>query len=440
MLSDPICALATVPGRSAVAVVRLAGTGAFEIARRVLRLNEVDPLPADRRASRATWYNEHGPIDTGLVVFFAGPASYCGEDTVEFSGHGGLLGVAQLLAALEAAGARAAGPGEFTRRALERGKIDLLQAEAIADLIDATTPRQGRMALHQLEGGLSRRIETLRSDLVGLLALLSYDLDFPEEDDGPIEASRIAAALDQVVEGLDRLLATGPIGVRLRSGALVVFAGRPNVGKSSLFNALLGEERVLVTEVPGTTRDAVEVPAALDGWPIRLADTAGLRDSEDQVERMGIEVSRRYLGAADLVLLCVEAGRPLDEEELRLARTHPTLVVRTKVDLQQSDGLGVSARTGEGLARLRAAMRERLFAVGQTGDGLEAMLTQERHKLQAERARAYLEEARAEQPRGEPAIVAHLVQGAVAALDALIGNVDVEEVLDQVFSRFCVGK
>jgi tRNA modification GTPase len=443
MLSDPICALATPPGRSALSVVRLAGRGSFEIARRVLGLGGDDPLPFPRRATLHTFFSGDGfPIDQGMVTVFPGPASYTGEDAVEFSCHGGLLVPTQLLAALHGLGARQAQPGEFTRRALQNGKLDLIQAEAVGDLVDATVAAQGRAALGQLEGGLSRRIAELRAELVDALALLSYDIDFPEEDDGPLDRHGLAHALDRAVTSVRALLATAPLGERLRAGALVVLAGRPNVGKSSLFNALLGQARALVTEIPGTTRDTIEAQAEVDGWPVRLADTAGLRDSPDRIERLGIEVSRRYLAAADLVLLCVEAGRPTDPGEAELIAAYPTLVVRTKADLHpEADGLAVSAVTGAGLGELRQALTERLFGSLRGYGDVEPLLTRERHRAVLSQALAALEEAGPELgPEGDSVLAAHHVRRAITALDELIGVVDVEEVLGRVFERFCVGK
>ena len=259
---------------------------------------------------------------------------------------------AELVAALEAAGARPASPGEFTRRAVLNGKMDLVQAEAVGDLIDATAPAQAGAALAQLEGGLSRRLGGLRERRIEVQALLGYDIDFPGEDDGPIAPARIAQALAAAARLVQDLLATAPSGERLREGALVVFAGRPNTGKSSLFNALLGSERALVTEIPGTTRDAIEAHTDFLGWPVRLADTAGLQDAVDRVERLGIEVSHRYLGAANLVLLCAEVGRPLGADECAILERRPVILVRTKSDLLAGpapDQLAVSAVTGHGL-------------------------------------------------------------------------------------------
>ncbi len=442
MLSDPIAALATPPGRSAIAVVRLSGTGALAVAARV-----VDGFRADcpRAAILATFRDAAGdPIDRGLVTVFPGPASYTGEDLVELSCHGGLLAPARLLAALHAAGARPASPGEFTRRAVLNGKLDLVQAEAVGDLIDAVAPAQARAALRQLDGGLSRRLTELRLALVETEGLLAYDIDFPGEDDGPVSAARIAAQLEEVAGRLERLLATAPAAERLREGALLVLAGRPNAGKSSLFNALLGADRALVTEIPGTTRDAVEAHTDFLGWPVRLIDTAGLWDAPGRIDRLGVEVSRRYLAYADLVLLCVETGREPGADELAIAAERPTLLVRTKVDLDgttATEGVGVSVITGEGLQELRRAVAERVFADRIALADLEPALTRARHRTALERARGALAGA-LEQFRGsgDAVLVAHHVREATTALDELVGAVDVEDILDRVFASFCVGK
>lgn len=441
MLSDPIAALATPPGRSALAVVRVSGRGAFDVVGRVVSGLRIHPA---RHATLATFAAADGtPIDRGLYTVFPGPGSYTGEDMVELSCHGGLAVPARLLAALTAAGARPAHPGEFTRRAVLNGKVDLVQAEAVGDLIDAATPAQARAALGQLEGGLSRRLHELRDHLIEVQALLGYDIDFPGEDDGPVPPLRIARALDDAAHRVDRLLATGPWGERLREGALVVLAGRPNAGKSSLFNALLGTERALVTEIPGTTRDAIEAPADFLGWPVRLIDTAGLQNAEERIERLGIEVSRRYLAAADLVLVCAEAGRPLGSDETRLMDGRLNLVARTKADLAAAEAgeLAVSCVTGSGLDLLRQAVAERLFGDRVALADLEPTLTRERHREALGRARDALEDARPHLgPSGDVVLVAHHVRRATLALDELIGVVDVEDVLARVFASFCVGK
>ena len=447
MLSDPIVALATPPGRSALAVIRVSGRGAFDVAARVVPGFRRD-LP--RQARLARFRDAAGElIDRGMYLVFPSPASFTGEDLVEFSCHGGHQVPARLLVALETAGARPAHPGEFTRRAVQNGKIDLLQAEAVGDLIDAEAPAQARAALQQLEGGLSRRIGELRSGLVDLLALLAYDVDFPEEDDGPISRDRLEAQRAGVAGQIARLLATAPLAERVRRGALVVLAGLPNTGKSSLFNALLGIDRVLVTEVPGTTRDAVEAPADFLGWPVRLVDTAGLGLATDRLDALGQAMSRRYVEGADLVVLCDDgreggrAGRPDEPDSLAGLAASRLLRVRTKSDLNATlgEGLPVSAVTGEGLDQLRRGVAERLFADGVALADLEPSLTRERHRVALTRAAEALAQVSAHlAPGGDAVLAAHHVQEAVRALDTLIGAVDVEEMLDRVFASFCVGK
>ncbi|HEU4830364.1 MAG TPA: tRNA uridine-5-carboxymethylaminomethyl(34) synthesis GTPase MnmE, partial [Gemmatimonadales bacterium] len=408
MLTDPIAALATPPGRSAIAVVRLSGDGAFEIAAQVVPAFRPDP----RLAQLAAFVGSDGqPIDRGIYIAFPAPHSYTGEDTVEFSCHGGLLAPLRLLEALYAAGARAAQPGEFTRRAVLNGRLDLLQAEAVGDLIDATAPSQAHRALAQLDGNLSTRIAELRSALVELQALLGYEIDFPGEDDGPVAPERISAARDDVAVRIDRLLSTAPAGERLREGALVVLAGRPNAGKSSLFNALLGSERALVTEIAGTTRDAIEAHTSFLGWPVRLVDTAGLRETDDRIERMGVETSRRWLESADLVLYCVDGdGAAADPEPL----PGRTVTLRTKSDLvsvHASAGLPVSAVTGEGLGEVRRAVAERLFGARIALADLEPALSRARHREALARAQSELEDARPHFGRdGDAVLAAHHVR------------------------------
>ena len=391
-----------------------------------------------------SWGPTGEPIDQGLYTVFPAPASYTGEDMVELSCHGGQLAPARLLAALHAAGARPAAPGEFTRRAVLNGKLDLVQAEAVGDLIDATAPAQARAALRQLEGGLSRRLAELREALVGAQALLSYEIDFPGEDDGPVPPARIAGELDTVREQIRLLLATAPSADRMRQGALLVLAGRPNAGKSSLLNALLGIERALVTEVPGTTRDTIEAATDFLGWPVRLADTAGLWEPSQRVDQLGVEVSRRYLAAADLVLLCAEGGRALGPDERAIMAERPTLLIRTKGDLHPepaTEGVTVSVITGQGLEALRSAAAELVFGERIALGDLEPTLTSERHRVALHRAQEALAESLGQLgPAGDAVLASHHVREATLALDELVGIVDIEEVLGRVFAGFCVGK
>jgi tRNA modification GTPase len=378
-------------------------------------------------------------VDDCLAACFAAPRSYSGEDSVEITTHGGLVVPAAAVAALVAAGARPAQPGEFTRRAVLNGKMDLLQAEATADLVDAGSPAQRRRALHQLDRGLSDRLAALRSEILELEALIAYDIDFPEEDEGPVSPQRVRGAWDAVRGRVADLLRTAPEGERLREGALLVIAGRPNAGKSSLFNALLGTERAIVTEIPGTTRDAIEAHAVMDGFPFRIVDTAGLRESDERVERLGIEVSRKYLAAADLVLFCEERDDPARNEFLATV-TAPVVVVRTKADISGARE-GVSVVTGQGLAELRRRLAEaafgRLLALGD----VEPVVTRARHRVALERALAELDGFWSARQAGvDAAAAATHLRAAVNALDDLIGAVTPDDVLDRVFATFCVGK
>ncbi len=378
------------------------------------------------------------PVDDVLAACFPAPRSYTGEDVVEISTHGGLVVPAAAVAAFVAAGGRLAEPGEFSRRAVLNGKMDLLQAEATADLIDAGSPAQRRRALHQLERGLSGRLSALRQEVLELEGLIAYDIDFPEEDEGPVSPARVERAWRLARDRVARLLATAPEGERLREGALLVIAGRPNAGKSSLFNALLGAERAIVTEIPGTTRDAIEAHAVIEGFPFRLIDTAGLRDSEERVERLGIEVSRKYLAAADLVLFCEEGDDPARATFLSQVQA-PVVVVRTKVDL--AGGEGVSVVTGAGLDALRKRLAEVAFGQLLALGDVEPVVTRARHRAALERALAELDGFWEARTAGvDAAAAATHLRAAVLALDDLIGVVTPDDVLDRVFATFCVGK
>jgi len=326
--------------------------------------------------------------------------------------------------------------------------MDLLQAEATADLIDAGSPAQRKRALQQLDRGLSERLAKLRDEVLELEGLIAYDIDFPEEDDGPVHPARVERAWRHARDRIERLLATATEGERLREGALLVIAGRPNAGKSSLFNALLGVERAIVTEIPGTTRDAIEAHAVIAGFPFRLIDTAGLRDGADRIERLGIEVSRRYLGAADLVLFCEEGkGSDAERDRFLAAVKAPVVLVATKADLASRGAAPpsgrhvVSAVTGEGLDALRSHLAQvafgRLLALGD----VEPVVTRARHRLGLERAGVELDAFKAAQEKGvDAAAAATHLRAAVGALDDLIGVVTPDDVLDRVFASFCVGK
>jgi tRNA modification GTPase len=323
------------------------------------------------------------------------------------------------------------------------GKMDLVQAEAVGDLIDATASRQARAALGQLDGRLSTRLNELRGALLNLQAMLSYQVDFPEEDEGPIAPEPIVEQVTKVAGQIDQLLATAPAAERLREGALLVLAGPPNAGKSSLFNALLGADRALVTEIAGTTRDAIEAHTDFLGWPVRLVDTAGLGPVSDRIDRLGMAMSERYIAAADLVLVCDDGQMGGWADGQWLQGDPRTLPLRTKSDLARPKGSGipVSVVTGEGLEEVRRVVGERIFGERMQLADLEPALTRARHREALACARDALAAGRAELgPEGDTVLAAHHVQEATLALDELIGTVDIEAVLDRVFASFCVGK
>lgn len=479
---DTIVARATAEGMGAIAVVRLSGPEASTI---LERLSSPDAgLPAPRVATLMEIVDpgDGAVIDRALVTRFQGPASYTGEDLVEISCHGGWLTPRLVVEACLRAGARAAEPGEFTKRAYLRGKLDMVQSEAVADLIEARSTAMRDAALGQLERGLSRRISTLRERLVQVEALLAHHVDFPEEDDAPVPLDDVVQEAGELVGALERMLATAPEGELLREGAMAVFAGAPNVGKSSLYNALLGEERAIVTPEAGTTRDALEAAVQLGGYPFRLVDTAGLREAAAHVERLGIEVARGYLARADVILLCVECGGgPEGSGSLEAVLDFlagdgevPVVLVETKADLLgegdlvsgagagEEDAVGfaergapadagaspdvvgrvsVSVETGEGLDELRRLLPELVYSATISSGSESPVLLRRRHATAVEKARDEVAAFREALASGVPAEMAatHL-QEAGTALEELLGVISVDDVLDVVFRDFCIGK
>ena len=469
---DTIVALATAAGPGAIALVRMSGPDALHILR-VLTPDHDDPAPR-MALLRSVHDGQRGDLlDRAIVTNFPRPDSYTGEDMVEISCHGGWLVPRLILDACVAAGARLAEPGEFTRRAVLHGKMDLVQAEAVLDLIEGRSRAQHDAALFQMERGLSRRIAELREQLVTVEAYLSHHIDFPEEDEAPVSMDRIVAAATALRGALEQLLETAPEGELLREGALTVLAGPPNSGKSSLYNALLGEERAIVTDVPGTTRDALESVISLGGFPFRLVDTAGLRDSDDPVEEMGIEVARRYLDRADLVLFCVESQAVLgsvEREFLAGLADVPTVLLRTKVDLASGDrasangvaedlasvgpgngdrseianvreSLDLSVVDGTGLGRLQAILPELVYGGLVRAGASVPTLTRARQSEAVQKARdqvvAFIEAL----DEGTPVEVASaLLRPAETALEELLGLISTDEILDRVFREFCIGK
>ncbi len=461
---DTIVAVATAPGRGAVAVVRLSGARAISIAgalgvpplapRRMTRVRLVAPREAvpDPAADALD-----DALDDALVAVFPGPRSYTGEDVVEFHLHGGAVVPAAVMAACLRAGARAAWPGEFTQRAVLHGRMDLVQAEAVADLIDARSGAMRRQALAQLDGGLSRRLEALRGELLAVEALIAYELDFPEEDDGPVPRARVSAAVARLRGALAALLATAPRAAAVRQGVLVVLTGPPNAGKSSLFNALLGESRALVTPVPGTTRDAVDALLDVRPVPLRLVDTAGVRATDDPVEALGVEVAKRYLREAQVVLACADTpggvGASVREARHVLGdAASPATVVPVLTHADQWPGEAppagghlVSAETGAGVGALLVALCQlgaRAVGADPEGGGDAVVLTRERQRGAVAAALAEVDRFGAAWEEGAvpSAVAAVHLHAAREALAAVVGAVEVEEVLGAVFREFCVGK
>lgn len=444
-----IVALATAPGRGALALVRLSGPDARAVAARVGAPPDLTP----RHATRVALHACDAPrvsLDDALLTWFPAAQSPSGEALVEFSVHGGTYVSGALVAALVEAGATPALPGEFTERAVRHGKLDLLQAEAVADLIDARSRAMHRAALRQLSGALSTRLLQLRDALLEVDALIAYEFDFPEEDDGPQPRARAVGAATAVLAALDALRATLPLAELGRDGVTVVLAGAPNVGKSSLFNALLGDARAIVSAVPGTTRDAIEALIDADPLPWRLVDTAGLRESDDLVEQLGLEVSLRWLRRAQVVLVCGDSAAALENAAAAVQRVTevPRALARTKADQTPSGerlpggAVRVSAHTGAGLNELREAISLAVRSAYPEPPEDQPVITRARHVAAIDRAAtevALFRDAWAAESLPAPVAATHL-RAAILALDDLTGAIDVEDVLERVFRSFCIGK
>jgi tRNA modification GTPase len=428
-VSDTIFALASAPGPAGVAVVRIAGPRAHEAARTL-----AGDLPQPRRAARRTLRDPvtGEPVDDALLLVFRAPASFTGDDVVELHTHGGRAVQASIARLLRLQGLRPAEPGEFAKRAFLAGKLTLDQAEAIADLVAAETEAQRRQALRQLGGALTARADAWRDSLVEAMAAAEAAIDFPDEDLPAGLEARARASIAALRAELDRAVAEGRRGQALRDGFEIAVLGPPNAGKSSLINCLAGREAAIVSAVPGTTRDLIEVRLDLGGWPVTLIDTAGLRESADPIEQEGVRRARARAEAADLGLWLVEAAEASGEPPL------PGLLrVATKTDLAPAPAgwLGISTQTGAGLdgllKRLETEVADRLATSG------AAIPTRERHLAAIEDARDALDRALV---ADLPELVAEDLRVAARALGRIAGRVDVEDVLDRLFASFCIGK
>ena len=441
---DTIAAIATAQGRGGVGVVRISGRGIETLINGIL-----GKFPTARHATYSNFLDEKGDtLDQGIALYFPAPHSYTGDDVLELQGHGGLAVLQMLLQRCLDLGARLAQPGEFTRRAFLSGKLDLAQAESVADLIEANTSEAARSAIRSLRGEFSAAIRELVDQLIYLRMLVEAMLDFPEEEVDDADLKRRNTLLSQIQLKLLHTLATAKQGSLLREGAHVVIAGRPNVGKSSLLNQLSGEEAALVSDIPGTTRDVIRQSIQIRGVPLHIMDTAGLRESQDTVENMGIARTHQTLRRADLILLLLDASQGMTEQDesifASLPRDIPCLLVFNKIDksndrpfaaIADTEFVGVSAKTGEGLDNLRDKLLE---AVGWRAQEGGIFIARERHLRALVLAQTYLNQAQEVLTSAE--LFAEELRLAQRALSEITGEFTPDDLLGEIFSRFCIGK
>jgi tRNA modification GTPase len=446
-LHDTIVAISTPPGRGGVGVVRLSGPASRAIAGEVLRFRG-EPGWRPWVATLAELVDEAGSaVDQVVVTFFESPRSYTAEDVVEISCHGSPVVLRYAVERACGAGARPAEPGEFTLRAFLHGRIDLARAEAVRDLIEATTLYQAKVAARQMEGAVSRRIAPVKEQLLDLISVLEAGIDFAEDDVTVATTEAILQRLEPVLEAVERLAASFSYGRMVHSGLTLAIVGRPNVGKSSLFNRLLEQDRAIVTEIPGTTRDMLSEVASIQGIPVRYLDTAGIREAGDTIESLGIQRSFQAMADADLVLVVVDLSAELAPMDLELARKAAEqgrhILVGNKCDLPRraqisADGAVVSALTGEGMAALRKSI---LTQIAPEGDLDAGFITSIRHEQLLRESAASLRQARAATVEGIPHEMLLLdLYGALQPIDAITGATTADDILNRIFSTFCIGK
>ncbi|MBF0214364.1 MAG: tRNA uridine-5-carboxymethylaminomethyl(34) synthesis GTPase MnmE [Magnetococcales bacterium] len=454
---QPIAALATPPGTSAVAIIRMSGSDVLQRLLPLLqrpdgfRASLEDFKPRQLKRMDVTDETTHAPLDQALVVYFPAPHSYTGEDVIELQGHGSPVVVQRILELLSGVGIRPAMPGEFTRRACLNGKMDLTQAEAVVSLINASSLRSAREAVRQIEGSLSIQITNASDRLLTILAHLEANLDFSDEDLSPLPDSGLIREISAVSEMLGALLRQASWGIRLQDGFHLVIVGRPNVGKSSLFNRMLGRKRAIVSATPGTTRDCIESAIEIQGMRITLLDTAGLRYTAEPVEAEGIQLTRERLSQADGVLLVMDAQQGVTEADLELLEDIPadqTLLVWNKMDLYAGSSLSipvelpairVSSETGAGMEILEDHIAKLLLPMSVDGEGVVIMVVRQKEALL--RAVQSLAECEAWMIHGKPGELTTMpLRSALDALGEVIGHVTQEDLLDRIFSTFCIGK
>jgi tRNA modification GTPase len=437
-LNDTIAAISTPPGRGGIGVIRISGDDARAIAEKILLIR------GELRPRVATLAELPDADPQVLVTWFATPRSYTAEDVIEISCHGSPIILRHALEQACRAGARLAEPGEFTLRAYINGRIDLPRAEAIRDLIDATTLYQAKIAAQQAEGSVSRRLKPVKDRLVELIALLEAGIDFAEDDISVAPAEEIVRRINSIQTPVSALIESFAYGKLVHEGFTLAIVGRPNVGKSSLFNRLLEQDRAIVTEIPGTTRDLVSETASLEGIPVKFVDTAGIRQGQDLVETLGIERSYQAMADADLTLVVVDVSRALGQEDRTLIERAQgkRLVAGNKSDLgiECSEALPVSALTGEGIAGLRRAILDTLAPRGRI-EQEGGFITSLRHEQLLQVSQEALEHARRATMLGIPHEMLLLdLYAALRPLDAITGATTADDILNRIFATFCIGK
>jgi tRNA modification GTPase len=445
LADDTIAAISTPPGEGAIAVIRISGPAAVAIAERLFNPANPMSLLRERVLRFGCFRNQDGKLDEGMAVVFRAPRSYTGEDMAEFHCHGGVLVASRILEAVLRADARAAEPGEFTRRAFVNGKMDLTQAEAVMDVIRASTPLALRAAEEQLAGRLGREVEEIRSHILRTVAHVEAYIDFPDEGIEPHTGERLLDEIGQIYGRIERLLATANEGRILREGVRLVLCGEPNVGKSSLLNRLLGFERAIVSAVPGTTRDTIEEFASLRGIPFRITDTAGLRETMDAIEREGVDRARLAMERADVIVRIADVTQnpnfePHQGEILALNKVDLTDRAAAAKRLPTAGAVAVSCLTGEGIDQLVDLIVGKVRGNYATDAPMLAAINA-RHQVCLERARARLQEAGEKiRNRVDPELIAVPLREALDAVGEVVGVADTEEILGEIFGTFCIGK
>jgi tRNA modification GTPase len=443
LAEDTIAAISTPPGEGAIAVIRVSGSLAPTIAQRLFARKNGSHSFVERKLHFGCFRDEEGQLDEGMAVVFRAPRSYTGEDMAEFHCHGGVLVASRLLQAILGAGARAAEPGEFTQRAFLNSKMDLTQAEAVMDVIRASTSIALRSAEEQLAGRLGHEIEQIRNLLLGVVAHLEAHIDFPEEGIDPRTGEQFVSDIRQVRSRIEGLLETAEDGRILREGVRLVLCGAPNAGKSSLLNRLLGFERAIVSAAPGTTRDTIEEFATLRGIPFRITDTAGLREGADAVEREGVERTRRAMERADVIVRVIDAtqspeSQPSGEEIIAVNKID--LIEKRVTALRPRNSIAISCLTGEGIDLLVHAVVERARGNHPAEAPMSAAINA-RHQACLQRAALRLQEAEEElSSKVDPELVAVPLREALDAAGEVVGSTNIEEILGEIFSKFCIGK